>query len=133
MDVRRLELKPDHYSTIIVMGNTLGVHQTPATLPALLRDLATATRRGGHLFSIVLDPLDTDSPRHLRYHRRNRENGEPPGMSVIRLKYRGMVDDWIRLWMPTRDEFLLAVEHSGWSLAEEAALGPQRFRLLERR
>jgi SAM-dependent methyltransferase len=132
MDLRNLDLQPGHFSAIIVMGNTLGVHQTPATLPVLLRQLAMAARSGGHLFSVMLDPLDTNDPVHLRYHQQNRDRGRPPGMSVIRLKYRGLVDDWVSLWMPTRDEFRSALNDSGWSLVDEQRLGPHRFRLLER-
>ena len=130
MDLRSLELEASHYSAVIVMGNTLGVHQTPATLPVLLRELARATRRGGHLFAVTRDPLDTDDPVHLQYCEQNRAKGLPAGMSTIRIKYRGLVGDWVRLWMPTGDEFLSAVKHSGWALVDERAVGPYRFRLL---
>lgn len=132
MDLRNLDLEPGYFSAIIVMGNTIGVHQTPATLPVLLRNLAVAARSGGRLLAAMLDPLDTNDPVHLRYHQQNCERGQPPGMSIIRLKYRGLVGDWVRLWMPTRDEFLSAASDSGWSLVDEQQLGPNRFRLLAR-
>jgi SAM-dependent methyltransferase len=133
MDIRSLKLERDHYSAIIVMGNTLGIHQTPETLPVLLRELARAASPGARLLCATLDPLDTGDPHHLRYHQYNRDRGQPPGMSIIRLRYRNLIDDWIQLWMPTRDEFFAAIVESGWSPLEEKPLGANRFRLLEHR
>jgi SAM-dependent methyltransferase len=133
MDLRSLELERGHYAAFIVMGNTLGIHQTPETLPTLLRTLAHAARPRARLFCAMLDPLDTNDPIHLRYHQRNREKGQPPGLSVIRLRYRDLVDEWVRLWMPTRDELQSAVSDSGWSMVDEKPQGPNRLRLLELR
>jgi hypothetical protein len=115
------------------MGNTLGVHQTPDTLPVLLRELALAARPGARLLCSMRDPLDTDDAHHLRYQQQNRDKGRPPGLSIIRPRYRDMIDDWVPLWMPTRDEFLTAVADTGWSLVEERPQGPNRFWLLATR
>lgn len=131
MDLRSLELEHDHYSAIIVMGNTLGVHQTPQSLPTLLNALARAARPGARLLSVNRDPLETDDPHHLRYQQRNRDHGRPAGLSIIRLRYRGSVDEWVPLWMPTREEFHAAVADSVWSVVEDRPQGPNRFWLLE--
>jgi SAM-dependent methyltransferase len=130
MDIRSLELERARYSAIMVMGNTLGIHQTPETLPALLRTLAHAARPEARLLCVTLDPLDTVDPDHLRYHQRNRERGRPPGLSTMRLKYRDWVDAWADLWMPTSDEMQEAVASSPWSIVDERAQGPNRLRLL---
>ena len=77
MDIRGLVLQPDHYAAIIVMGNTLGIHQSPETLPGLLTTLARAARSRARLFCATRDPLDTTDPRHLGYNQRNRDRGNP--------------------------------------------------------
>ena len=100
------------------MGNTLGVHQTPKTLPKLLSSLRRGVVVGGALLCQTLDPLDTDEPAHLKYHERNRRRGLPPGQTRIRLKYRDLVDDWIDLWMPTAEELETAQIGTGWELVE---------------
>jgi SAM-dependent methyltransferase len=132
MDSRSLELEREHYGAIIVMGNTLGLEQTPETLPALLGDLARASRSDARLLVSMLDPLDTTEPRHLAYHRRNLASGRPPGLARIRLRYRGLTSAWANLWMPTRDEIRSAVAGTGWAIVEEESVGPSRLRLLER-
>lgn len=130
MDLRQLTLERGHYAAFIVMGNTLGIHQTPESLPAFLNGLAEAARPNACLLCATLDPLHTTDPRHLSYHARNRARGQPPGLSIIRLRYRAMVDDWVPLWMPTADELTTAVAGSAWRLVEEHPTGANRLRLL---
>jgi SAM-dependent methyltransferase len=131
MDLRNAALEPARYSSFIVMGNTLGIHQTPDTLPRLLRTMERAARPHARVFCVMLDPLDTNEARHLQYHERNRVRGRPAGLAVIRLRYRDLVDDWTNLWMPTDEEFQTALSATRWRLADEKSQGPQRFRLLE--
>jgi SAM-dependent methyltransferase len=130
MDIRNLDVDAGHYASFISMGNTLGIQQTPETLANLLRTLTRAARPGARLFCVTRDPLDTRDPDHLRYQARNREQGRPPGLSIIRLRYRDMIGEWTGLWMPTREELGTAVTAAGWSLVDEHALGPNRLRLL---
>lgn len=133
MDLRNLVLQSDRYTSFIVMGNTLGIHQTPESLPALLRTLECAARPRAWLLCVMLDPLDTKEPSHLKYHQRNRERGRPPRLTVMRLRYRELIDDWVRLWMPTGEEFQRVLSATRWHMVEEKAHGPHRLRLLELR
>jgi SAM-dependent methyltransferase len=64
VDIRSVTLEPGAFGSIIVMGNTLGVHQTPETLPGLLGTLRGAVRPGGRLLFTMIDPLDTTDPGH---------------------------------------------------------------------
>lgn len=129
MDVRTLRLPEAHYGSIIVMGNTLGVHQGPDTLPELLRALRAATRPGGQLLCATADPLATDDPAHLGYHQRNRERGHPPGLTNIRMRCGEEVDDWVQLWLLTTEELAKAMAGGGWTLKERRIAGPQRVDL----
>lgn len=127
MDIRDLHLPDGKYRSIIVMGNTLGVHQTPGTLGGLLTALRRACTAGARLVCTTIDPLETRDPAHLAYHRRNLERGLPPGLTTIRLKYRDRLDDWVPLWLPTTAELDEAFAASGWDLAARHIVGPHRL------
>lgn len=133
MDLRSLALDSASYRSIIVMGNTLGVHQTAETLPNLLSTLRRSVDTGSQLLCQMLDPLDTNEPRHHEYHEQNRRRGLPPGQTRIRLKYKELVDEWISLWMPTDEELQSATEGTGWQLTETRRVGPHRVRLFDAR
>lgn len=131
MDLRDLDIEPASFRSIIIMGNTLGAHQTPETLPKLLNALRAAVGPGGHLLTSTVDPLDTKDPGHLEYHQRNRDRGLPPGLTRIRMSYKDIVEEWMDLWMPTAEELAEVTAVSGWSLAEERQEGPFRVRLFQ--
>jgi hypothetical protein len=131
MDLRSLVLDPEAFNSVIVMGNTLGLHQSPETIGVLLASLRRGVPKSGKLLFSMIDPLDTSDEGHLRYHERNRAQGLPPGLTRIRLRYDGLVDDWANLWMLTQQEFDSLFVESGWGLMESQAIGQFRIRLLE--
>ncbi len=133
LDLRSVTLEPSVLGSIIVMGNTLGAQQTPESLPTLLSSLRRGVNSGGQLLAQMLDPLDTEDPRHHEYHERNRRRGLPPGLATIRLRYQDLIDEWINLWMPTDAELRDATEGTGWQLTETRRVGPHRVRLFEAR
>jgi len=131
IDLRAVELEPAAFGSIIVMGNTLGAHQTPDTMPDFLRALRRALKPSGHLLFTMIDPLDTTDEGHLRYQRQNRTVGRPPGLIRMRIKYEGMSEPWMHLWMLTDDELASLSSETGWVLAEERRDGIWRTRLLQ--
>jgi len=131
VDLRAAELEVAAFRTIIVMGNTLGAHQTPDTMPDLLRALRSAVKPRGHLLFTMIDPLDTTDEGHLQYQRHNRSQGRPPGLIRMRIKYEGMSEPWMYLWMLTDDELSTLASETGWVVVEERRGGPWRMRLLE--
>lgn len=131
LDVRDLHLPDAAYGSIIVMGNTLGLHQDPTSLPRFLEALRRATRSSGRLLCATRDPLETSDPVHLAYHQRNRDRGLPAGMTRIRMTYREETEDWVTLWLMTAEELGTAIEKSGWMLRERESVGPLRVDLYE--
>ncbi|MGD2070818.1 MAG: class I SAM-dependent methyltransferase [Gemmatimonadota bacterium] len=132
LDLRDLELEPGSFRSVIIMGNTLGAHQTPASLPYLFRSLRRAVRPNGRLLCSTVDPLDTAEEAHLAYHERNRRRGLPPGLVRMRMMYGDLVDDWMLLWLMTESELLDVATKEQWTLLETRAYGPFRARLFER-
>lgn len=131
MDLRHPDIEAGAFRSIIVMGNTLGAHQTQASLVQVLSAFHRGVGPRGRLLCQMVDPLDTLDEAHLRYHERNRQRGLPPGMVLIRMKYKGLVEDWMPLWMPTDDELASLAQRSGWRMMEERREGPHRVRLFE--
>ena len=71
----------------------------------------------------MIDPLATSDPAHVAYHARNRAAGRPPGLARMRVGYRGELDEWQELWMPTPAEFEVSTHGTGWQLAASMADG----------
>jgi SAM-dependent methyltransferase len=131
MDLRALELEPNQFGSVIIMGNTLGAHQNPDTLPRFLAVLHKAVREGGNLLCMTMDPLETKEDVHLAYHERNRERGLPPGLTRIRIRYKELATEWMDFWMPTTEELQSAISGTGWDLVRERSVGPFRLRLFQ--
>lgn len=131
LDVRDLDLPDATYRSIIVMGNTLGLHQNPTTLPHFLEALRRATTPAGHLLCATRDPLETSDPLHLSYHRRNRDRGLPPGLTRMRMRYEEDADEWVTLWLMTEEELEAATSKAGWILRERELVDSQRVDLYE--
>lgn len=127
MDFSNLRLEANSFDVLICMGNTLGISQSPETLPDFLVALRRLTRPGGVFLAAVIDPLDTTDPENLRYHARNRAQGNPPGLVRARLEYRGEVGEWWQLWLPTEEEFKLAARAGGWLVESMDREGPSRL------
>lgn len=128
MDLRKLDLEPGTFQSIVSMGNSFGAHQDPTSLAAYMQELRRLVVDGGVLVTSTIDPLDTEDPGHLAYHERNRERGRPPGLLSVRVGYREELTDWFNLWLTTRDEIVEVAAVAGWDLAHEAADGPWRVR-----
>jgi SAM-dependent methyltransferase len=131
IDIRDVRLEPGTFRSVIVMGNTLGAHQTPETFVPLLQRLREVVMPGGRLLFTMIDPLCRADAGHLRYHARNRDRGRPPGMIRMRVRYGELAGDWGELWMLTDEELQAAVDAAGWTRVDERRNGPSRVTLLE--
>jgi cyclopropane fatty-acyl-phospholipid synthase-like methyltransferase len=131
IDLRDLRLESAAYGSIIVMGNTIGAHQTLATFPTLLERLRAAVRAHGRLLFTMIDPTDTNDASHLDYQRRNRERGHPTGFVRMRVRYQDINDDWMDLLMLTEDELRQATSDAGWTLIDNRRRGPWLAQLYE--
>jgi SAM-dependent methyltransferase len=105
------------FDAIVCMGNSFGITSSPAAMPERLSRMAAVLAPNGKLVVSMIDPLATSDPEHLAYHARNRAAGRPPGLTRMRVGYRGHLGDWQELWMPTPAEFAVAAQAAGWRVA----------------
>ncbi|MFX0015143.1 MAG: class I SAM-dependent DNA methyltransferase [Promethearchaeota archaeon] len=82
------------FDVILMMGNNFGIcGDIPKTEMLLKKFLGFLSPNGLLIFS-CLDPLNTDNPLHLAYHKQNRRKNKPPGLVRIRICYKQLKDDW---------------------------------------
>jgi SAM-dependent methyltransferase len=87
----------DSFDTVLMMGNNFGLCGDISNTEELLRLLNSFLSPNGLLIFSCRDPLNTDKPAHLAYHKQNRSKGKPPGLVRIRIRYQDIVDDWWNL------------------------------------
>lgn len=123
MDLADPRLDGGSFDALICMGNTIGINQSPKTLPSFLAGLRRLLRPGGRLVVSCTDPLTTTVPTRLEYQAHNRARGLPPGLVRLRLEYRGALGDWWIVWLPTKSEFEGAGREGGWTIESFARDG----------
>jgi SAM-dependent methyltransferase len=128
MDAKDLRLPPGSFETVIMMGNNFGIAGGVELTKKMLRDLYRVTIEDGLIIATSRDPLDTDNPRHLAYHERNRQRGRPPGLVTIRLEFRGEIGPWFDLLLATPEEMAEIAEASGWHMEEVYRDETERWR-----
>ena len=104
------------FDTILLLGNTFGIGGTPEGTVKLLSKLKGISSSRGRIIAESLDPLSTDDPRHLRYHRENRKAGRWPGQVRIRNRYLEYATPWMDLLLTTPAELAQLAGEAGWSV-----------------
>jgi SAM-dependent methyltransferase len=128
MDVKNLEFPAGSFETVIMMGNNFGLAGGMEPTKKVLRDLHRITTDEGRIIATSRDPLDTEDPRHLAYHERNRRRGRPPGLVIIQLEFRGEIGPWFELFMATPEEMIEIAEATGWRVEETYREEDRRWR-----
>ncbi|UCG02309.1 MAG: class I SAM-dependent methyltransferase [Candidatus Heimdallarchaeota archaeon] len=99
----------DSYDVIIMMGNNFGICGDIFDTEQLLTRFKRFLSPNGLLIFSCRDPLKTDKPVHLAYHKQNRIKGRPPGLIKIRICYQDIKDEWwdlLFVTIPTAEEML---------------------------
>lgn len=82
------------YDTFLLLGNNLGLLESPERAPVFLQALARLANPGARLIAQGTDPYGTTDPVHVAYHRGNRERGRLGGQLRLRLRYRLLATEW---------------------------------------
>jgi hypothetical protein len=107
-----------------MLGNNLGLLESPRHAPILLGALATVTRPGAAILGRGRDPSVTDDPVHLRYHARNQVLGRMPGQTRIRVRYLDMATPYFDYLLASVDELRALLSGTAWMLEEYEQDGP---------
>lgn len=97
------------FDAILMMGNNFGICGDISKTEKLLTRFRAFLSQDGLLIFSCRDPLNTDKPVHLKYHKQNRSKGKPPGLVRIRICYQNIKDEWWDLLfvdVPTAEKIL---------------------------
>ncbi len=105
----------DTFDTAILMGNNYGLCGSVDATKEMMENLHRILSDDGIIIAQSRDPYDTDKEIHLRYHRRNIENGRPAGQVTIRVGFNGEYSDWFGLLMQSKEEMAETI-HPYWRI-----------------
>jgi SAM-dependent methyltransferase len=107
---------PARYDTFLMLGNNLGLLESPERAPTFLAALATLARPGARIVAQGTDPYGTSDPVHVYYHQRNRDRGRLGGQLRLRLRYRLLATDWFDYLVCSVDELESMLTGTRWRL-----------------
>ncbi len=114
MDVRMLDFPKGYFDTIVTYGNNFGIAGDVEATKDVLRLYYKMTKADGVILAATRNPLNTENPAHLAYHKQNRRMGRPQGLVRIRVGFEAEFDDYFELLMVSLEELVGVVEPSGW-------------------
>jgi SAM-dependent methyltransferase len=114
MSVCELEFEEGSFDTVVAFGNNFGLCGAPEKVLGMMVRLRGILREDGAFLAESVNPVATDNPAHLRYHKANLEKGKYRGHVRIRDKYKGVVGGWFDLLMVTPDEMTELAKRAGF-------------------
>ena len=104
------------YDTFLLLGNNLGLIESPQRAPVFLDALARLANPGARIIAQGTDPYGTTDPVHVSYQRRNRERGRLGGQLRLRLRYRLLATEWFDYLNCSVAELAALVDGTRWRL-----------------
>jgi SAM-dependent methyltransferase len=127
MDVRMLDFPEGYFDTVVTYGNNFGIAGDIEATRDVLRLYYKMTKADGVILAATRDPLNTENPAHLAYHKRNRRMGRPPGLVRIRVGFEEEFDGYFELLMVSLEELIGVVEPTGWYIGKAYDSGEANY------
>ena len=121
----------EHFDTILLLGNNLGVLAGERQGRSLLRKLARAATGSGRILAGSHDPYDGASRLALGYQARNRARGRMGGIERLRIRYRQYATPWYDVLFASREEVVHLVDGTGWAVRRFVDDGPGYVAVLD--
>jgi SAM-dependent methyltransferase len=106
------------FDTLVLLGNNFGLLANARRARWLFRRFAAVTPDRGRIVAEILDPYDTTSPEHRRYHRWNRARGRMGGQTRIRVRYRDSATPWFDYLFVSRTELRRLLHGTAWRVEQ---------------
>lgn len=108
----------DGFSSILLLGNNLGLLASAERAASVLAELARVAAPGARIFGSGRDPYTTADEEHTRYQRENRDAGRWPGQARIRIRQGRVATAFYDYLFCSESELAALVAPSAWSLSE---------------
>jgi SAM-dependent methyltransferase len=124
MSVCDLKLPKNSFDCAISLFNNFGLCGSMDGVAGMMRQLHRIIKGDGIFLAESVDPTDTKKRSHLKYHKRNTDRGDPPGLVTLRTHYRGHIDGWWDLLLLTPSEVRELCDRTGWKVWRTFRGGP---------
>ncbi|MFW9809257.1 MAG: class I SAM-dependent methyltransferase [Candidatus Thorarchaeota archaeon] len=132
MSAERLEFPNSEFDTVILFGDNFGILGDREKIIDMLRTLHRITKPDGIILAASADVKITEDQEHLNYHKMNLSKGRPKGLVRIRVKYKGIIDDWSELWLAMPDEMESVAKEAGWKMRSKYQKGTPYVGILKK-
>ena len=118
MPIEELNLKPNSFDTVIMMGSNFGLFGGFKKAKRILKKLHKITSKNGLIIASTRDTYKTSIPDHLEYHKLNRKRGRMAGQLRIRMRFRKCVGRWFDYLIVSKKEMEQILKGTGWKIRE---------------
>jgi len=118
MPIEELNLKPNSFDTVIMMGSNFGLFGGFKKAKRILKKLHKITSKNGLIIASTRDTYKTSIPDHLEYHKLNRKRGRMAGQLRMRIRFRKCVGRWFDYLMVSKKEMEQILKGTGWKIRE---------------
>ncbi|MGD8565839.1 MAG: methyltransferase domain-containing protein [Candidatus Bathyarchaeota archaeon] len=118
MSINDLDFPPNHFDTIIMMGNNFGLLANCKKAKKLLETFFKITSNNALIIANTRDPYNTENPDHLKYHKVNKKKGRMGGQVRIRIRFAKFVGRWFDYLMVSKKEMEQILDGTGWQIKE---------------
>jgi len=115
MSVTQVSRRLGPFDTIVMCGNNLALLGSRQRAKWLLRRFYSITSKDGIIIGQILDPHQTTSIHHLRYHDFNTKRGRMPGQVRIRVRHQNYKSPWFDYLFLSKDELRGVIAGTGWT------------------
>ena len=109
---------PETFTTVLMLGNNLGLLGGQNAGRELLKKIHTATSEDAFIIAESRDPKAFTDPEHTAYYEENVKRGKLPGQFTARMRYRNYISDWFDYLYISEADLDILLEGSGWRVAQ---------------
>jgi SAM-dependent methyltransferase len=116
LSITQLTSRLGVFDSVVMYGNNFGLFGSERRARWLLARMARITSPAAHIIAATMDPYDTTTPEHRRYHRFNRSRGRMGGELRIRVRYRDRMTPWFGYLLVSRPELTRLLAPTAWRI-----------------
>lgn len=120
-----LPVKSHAFDTVVLLGNNLGLLESPQKAPFILGQLREVLAMGGAIVASGVDPTVRPAAADWAYMRRNVARGRMAGQYRVRVRVGALASEWFDyLYLTPKELSELLSGSGGWTISHLERRGP---------